>query len=308
MKENGKMAPAPARNQPSSLFTLLTGWVQQGVESFFATQRILVDLAMRQNLSAMKSLREALSHPEHSPMAILTEVAAEGTNTFIEAQRILLELAQRQTDIVLNGTKERVAGSTPAAAMTDMVHRSINTFITMQEDFLTLASKQATTWLHAMKAGKPYDGNQLIEVAREAMDKFVHTQKKFLDIIAEETSRATSGKPMRDGQRKKTDISKMAREAANAFMEAQKKLLDVAGQQMNVNLQAASRTMEMLKPFRLPLMNMTGEGVKSFVDAEKALIDSMMKRNRPAPMPVRPRKPAARTRKAPRARAQAAAV
>ena len=38
MKENGHPIPS----NPSSLFTLVTGWMQQGVESFFATQRILV--------------------------------------------------------------------------------------------------------------------------------------------------------------------------------------------------------------------------------------------------------------------------
>jgi hypothetical protein len=35
---------APATyERPSSFVSLLSGWVQQGVESFFATQRILVD-------------------------------------------------------------------------------------------------------------------------------------------------------------------------------------------------------------------------------------------------------------------------
>jgi hypothetical protein len=47
---------------------------------------------------------------------------------------------------------------------------------------------------------------------------------------------------------------------------------------MNVNLKAATRTLEMIKPFRLlPMANITGEGVKKFVDAEKAMIDSMIK-------------------------------
>ena len=32
----------------SSFVSLLSGWAQQGVQSFFATQRILMDLAMRQ--------------------------------------------------------------------------------------------------------------------------------------------------------------------------------------------------------------------------------------------------------------------
>ena len=47
---------------------------------------------------------------------------------------------------------------------------------------------------------------------------------------------------------------------------------------MNVNLKAATRTMELLSPMRLmPMANLTGEGVKSFVNAEKTLIESMVK-------------------------------
>ncbi len=281
---------------PSSFFTLVTGWMQQGVESFFATQRILVDLAMRQNLNLMKTLRDDLSDPKRSPMIMLTELAAEGTNTFIETQRVLLDLAHHETEIVMGGIKERVHESAPATAMTELVRRSMGTFIAMQQDFLTTASKQANHWLQAVKAGKPYDGEAMIEMAREAMDHFVHAQKKFLDVIAEETSNATRERPTKNGKMKKTDISKLAHEAANAYLEAQKKLLDVAGRQMNVNLQVAGRALEMVKPFRLPLAALTGEGLRTFVDAEKTLLDNMMKRN-PAPRTKAPRKTARRTRK-----------
>ena len=37
----------------SSFISLLSGWAQQGVQSYFATQRILLDLAMRQNASVI---------------------------------------------------------------------------------------------------------------------------------------------------------------------------------------------------------------------------------------------------------------
>jgi hypothetical protein len=299
MKENARPTPSAPHTNPSSFFTLVTGWMQQGVESFFATQRILVDLAMRQNINMMKTLRDDFSSPETSPVTLMTELAAEGTTTFIEAQRILLELAQIETDIMMNGVKERVSGSAPAVAMTDMVRRSVGTFLTMQQDFLKMATKQTNHWLHAVKSGKGYDGDVMIEMAKEAMDHFVHAQKKFLDVIEEETQRVMSDKAAKNGAIKKTELSKLAREAANAFLDAQKKLLDVAGQHMNTNLQVAGRAMKMLKPLRLPLASLTGEGVKNFVDAEKALIDNMMKRNRPMPTP-RPkgrRKPARKTSK-----------
>lgn len=296
MKENSR--PAPSVANPSSFFTLMTGWMQQGVESFFATQRILVDLAMRQNLSLMKTLREDLASPERSPLLMLTELAAEGTTTFLESQRILLDLAQRETEIVMGGVKERVGGSAPMTAMTEVVRRSMETFLAMQEEFLKLADKQANQWLHSVKSGKPFAGPNMIDLAREAMDHFVDAQKKFLDVIAEEAAYATSDKHAKRVPMKKTELPKLAREAANAFLEAQKKLLDVAGEQMNTNLQLAGRSMNIFKPLRLPIAALTGEGVKSFVEAEKALIDNMMKRGHPGtPRGKAHRKPAARARK-----------
>src|SRR5271166_4448567 len=105
----------------SSFVSLLSGWAQQGVQSFFATQRILLDLAMRQNANLMHSVRQQLSHPDHSPTAILSEVTAEGVSNFIEGQKVLLELGQKQNEILMSGVKERVGNWAPAEAVTDLL-------------------------------------------------------------------------------------------------------------------------------------------------------------------------------------------
>ena len=101
---------ATTHERPSSFVSLLSGWVQQGLESFFATQRILVDLATPEHGNAIKTIREGLSESEEkdTPVKILTEIAVEGTANFVEAQRILLDLAQQENEIVMNGVKERV--------------------------------------------------------------------------------------------------------------------------------------------------------------------------------------------------------
>ncbi|MBZ5572970.1 MAG: hypothetical protein LAO09_13955 [Acidobacteriia bacterium] len=277
MRKQSKPGHSPQYGPPTFI-SLLTGWVQQGVESFFATQRILVDVAMRQNVVATKTMRDGIFDPEHSPVAILTELAMEGTSSFVEAQKILLNLAQQENEIMMNGGKERLAGSMRAMALTDLVRRSLDTFIRMQQDFLATTSKQTMHWLEAVKAGKGYQNTHLADLAREGMDTFVQAQKKFLDVIAQESARATSGKHDQVKTMKKTELSKLASEATNAFIDAQKKLLDVVGRQTNVNLKMATKTMGLLSPARLmPMANLTGEGVKSFVSAEKALIESMIK-------------------------------
>lgn len=276
--------------RPSTFVSLLSGWVQQAMESFFATQRILIDVAMRQNTSTMKAMRDSLSHPDHSPSSLLTELAVEGTSNFIEAQRILLDLANKENEIIMDGIKERVHASKPATAMANVMRRTVDNFVGMQQEFLTIASKQTEGWLHDTKTGKRYDSNRLIEAAREGMENFVQTQKKLLDVISEETTRVTSKGERTAKTATRTDLTELARESVNALVEAQKKLLDVAAQQMKTNLKMTTKATEMTMPMRLPISKLTGDGVKSFVDAEKALIDSMMKANQPKAKVVEVRK------------------
>ena len=265
----------------SSFVNLLSGWAQQGVQSFFATQRILLDLAMRQNASLMHSLRQQLSDVNHSPTAILSEVTDEGVSNFIEGQRVLLELGQKQNEILMNGIKDRVGEWPAAEAVTDLLRRSVEIFVHMQEEFLKIAGKQTHTWVESAKAGKPFQGEQLVDLAREAMDNFVKAQKHFMDVIAEETAKATGGKHTNGVRKaKKTELSQLARHATESFIDAQRKLVDVAGRQMNANVKTAGKTLELLRPFPfLPLAELTREGVKSYVDAQKELMEVMVKPN-----------------------------
>lgn len=249
------------------------------MQSFFATQRILLDLAMRQNASIMHSVRQQLSDPHHSPTALIGEVAGEGVTNFIEAQKVLLELGQKQNEILMTGVKERVGDLPAAHAIADLLRRSVDTFVQMQQEFLKIAGKQTHTWLEAAKAGKPYQGEDLVEMARDGMEKFIRAQKQFMDVIADETARATGGKRTETTKKiKKTDDSTLAREATESFIAAQKKLVDLAGQQMNTNVQAAGKVIDLMKPFPfLPLGELTREGVRSYVDAQRELMDVMVK-------------------------------
>lgn len=278
MPRNGKPESSTVHIGDSSFVSLLSGWVQQGVENVFATQRILVDLAMTQNANAMNLVRGRFADPEFCPVAIASELAGEALSNFVEGQKLLLSLVQKEYEIVTTGVKERVAGYTPAVAATELAQRGFDSFIEMQQDVLKMASKQTHTWLTAVKDGKGFEGGNLVEMAREAMDTFVRTQKKFLDLIAEETTKATSGKESVK-KMKKTELTELAKEATETFIDAQKKLIDVAGKQVNVAMRAAGRTVNLVAPFPfIPIPDLTREGVKNFVSAEKALIDTVMHR------------------------------
>jgi len=279
MPKEVKAGHAKPHVPESTFVSLLSGWVQQGVENFLATQRILVDLAMRQNSGVVNFVRERVADPTYCPVALVTEVVGEGMSNFIEGQKLLLNLAKQEYDIVAHGVKERVGDFAPAVAVTDLVHRSVNTFVEMHQEFLKNASKQTHAWLAAVKAGKTYDPEGLVEMARDSFDTFVRTQKKFLDVVSEETTRATGGNGAK--KVKKTEVVELAQQATDSFIDAQKKLIDLAGKQVSVSLKAAGRTLGMVAPFSVnPLPEITRAGVKTFVDTEKALIDTVTKREK----------------------------
>jgi hypothetical protein len=261
-----------------SFVTLLSSWAQQGVQSFFATQRILLDLAMRQNASVMQSVRQQLTDPQHSPAAILGEVAGEGVTNFIEGQKVLLELGLRQHELLMSGVKERV-GDPRATHAVDLLRRSVETFIHMQQEFLKIAGKQTHAWVEAAKAGKPYQTELLAGLAREGVENFVKAQKQFMDVIAEETAKVIGSKHSNGFKKiKKTELAALARQATESFIDSQRKLVVLARQQMNANLKTAGKVPELLKPFPfVPFTELTREGVKSYVDAQKALMNVMVK-------------------------------
>src|ERR1700690_305782 len=207
----------------SSFVSVVSGWAQQGVQSFFATQRVLLDLAMRQNANVMQALRQQLTDPHHSPTALLSEVAGEGMTNFIEGQKVLLDLGKQQNEILMTAVKDRVGAQPAAHAITDLLRRSVETFIHMQEEFLKIAGKQTHSWVEAAKAGKPYQSELLAELAREGMESFVKAQKQFMDVVAEETAKATGAKHSNGAKKmKKTELAALARQATESFIDAQR--------------------------------------------------------------------------------------
>lgn len=273
-----KTDAARTHHGESSFVSILSGWAQQGVQGFFATQRILLDLAMKQNAAVMHAVRQQLTDPRHSPTAILSDMAGEGVNNFIEGQKVLLTLGKEQNEILMAGVKERLGAIPSAYVLTDLLQRTIETFIDMQSEFLKIAGKQTHVWVEAAKSGKPYQPEHVVDLAREGLETFVKAQKQFLDVIVDETAKATGGKKGEPKKMKKAEVAELARKATESFIEAQKKLVDLAGKQMNENVKTAGKTFELIRPFPfLPVAELTREGVKSYVDAQRALMDAVVK-------------------------------
>ena len=175
--------------------------------------------------------------------------------------------------------------------MVKRLRRGIDTLLQMQQEFLTIANKHVQTRIEEQRPARSRMAPAWsMPPAMPWKTSSAPRRNSWMSIVEEESK--PKGGRAEDGK-KKTEMSALAREAASAFIDAQKSLLDLAGQQVNVNLQAASRVADMTKVLRLnPFPTITGEGVKSFVDAEKAVLDSLMK---PTKSPAKPASAAKRT-------------
>ncbi len=273
-----KTVPAQA---PSPI-SMLAGWLRQGTENFFASQRIVTDLVMRQNAHTISAFQERLTEARKIAGTALTEMTGEGISNFIAAERVLLNLAQRENEIVTTVVKERIGGPAPVAAVTDLFSRGIDTVIGMQQHFLTLAARQTDEWIDATKSGEPFEAIHLTDFARESVETFVRSQKKFLDVLAEETAIATGKQTNGNGKghaaSKKTELTELARQSGEAYIDAQKKLLDVAVQQLKVNAKTVREAFRAMNPLPVEtlgeLAKHTAEGL---VESQQALLDQMVK-------------------------------
>src|ERR1035437_7098488 len=95
--------------EPTSI-SMFAGWLRQGTESFFASQRILMDLVARQNAHTLSAFQERLAEARKIASTAVTEMAGEGISNFIAAQRVLLNLAQRENEIFTTVVKARGGG------------------------------------------------------------------------------------------------------------------------------------------------------------------------------------------------------
>jgi hypothetical protein len=293
--------------EPSSI-SMLAGWLRQGTESFFASQRILMDLVARQNAHTVSAFQERLGEARKIASTAVTEMAGEGISNFIAAQRVLLNLAQRENEIFTTVVKERIGGPPPVAAVTDLFSRGIDTVIGMQQHFLTMAARQTDEWIDATKSGTPFDGIHLTALARESMETFVRSQKKFLDVLAEETAHATGKETNGKPHVKKTELTELARQSAEAYIDAQKKLLDVATQQLKVNAKTAREAIGAMNVLPAETLGeLAKHTVAGLVESEQELLDVVIKQARKAPIAhAEPKVHAAKAHPKPKKRAAGA--
>jgi hypothetical protein len=260
---------------------VLTGWARQGVQSFIAAQKILMDLAAQENALLIGMVREGLSKPGGRIGTSVADMAEKGMENLTAAGKILLDLAADETALAVDGLKEGLRLPAPAETLAEVARHRVGTLIEMQKNLLTATAEQA----HAAAESYREKGNlaaaaHVAELARRGIEEFVQSEKKFLDLAAQEISAATKEekRPHKPPRRRLEVLTEVTRESAEKCLHAQKKLFDLAIEQLEQSTNAGRQRQPVArKEGRSPFGELTDKSMKNFVAAEKSLLDLAVK-------------------------------
>jgi len=275
--------PAREKKEPQETSpSFMPGWARQGVQSFVAAQKIIMDLAAQENALLIGLLRERLSKPGGQLGASMAGITEQGVKNLTEAGKILLDLAADETALAVEGVKEGLRLPAPAAAMAEVVRHRVGTFVEMQKNLLDATAEQAHAVAKSLREGEnPWSSVHFAELARRGFEGFVESEKKFLELAAEEVSAATKGEK-RAGKAPKERLEVLtnaARQGAEKYVETQKKLIDLAIEQLEETAKASREHREGARKEMLSSWGeLTEKSVHNLVTAEKSLLQLATKR------------------------------
>jgi len=276
-------APSPAAR--------LAGWARQGIESFVAAQKILLDLTAQENALVIGMVRERISNPRHRPDTAVIKFADKGVENITSVGKILLDFAAGETALVADGITSVLPLPPVAGTVANVVRHRIDTLVDMQKNLLDAVAEQTHAVAESYEEGNGLKAAaNVVELARRGIVDFVDTEKKFLDLAAEEvTAKPAARKAPRDRAKVLTDLAK---EGVDKYIDAQKKLLNFAIHQLEAEAKPAAEEEEPQTSFA----ELTQKSVHNFVNAQKSLMDLAMKPIRSA-APERAKKAAHRPRR-----------
>lgn len=255
----------------------LAVWARQGIESFVAAQKILLDLTAQQNSLLIGMIRERLSEPGFQPGMALARMADKGVENFTTAGKILLDFAAGETGLMVDGVKKGLKLPAAVGGAAELFRHRVETLIGLQKRLLDAAAEQTHVATESYREGKGLRALEgVTEFARRGMEDFVETEKEFLDLATEEVSTALrGGKEAREPGDRSKIVSKLAREGVEKYIDAQKKLLELAIQQFEAKGEVERP--EARKKARTSFAELTEKSVHNIVAAQKSLMDLAIK-------------------------------
>lgn len=275
----------------------LMNWTRQGIETFVAAQSILLDLTAQQNALMLGVIRERVITPRLDPVAAVAGMADKAVAGVTSAGKIMLDLAAGESALAVNGVKDVLRLSPVVGTVADVVGHRVDTLLEMYKHVLETAAEQTHAAVESYHEGHGLGvAEHVSQFARRSIEGLIETEKKFLDLVAEEATAVADGeKETRKPARARVKIlTQIARDGADQLLDAEKKLFELAISQFDRESKSASQEEVEMEP-RTPWAVVTQRGVQNFVTAQKSLLDlaaKPVKAHRAAAAPKARKRPA----------------
>src|SRR5581483_4822069 len=119
---------AEARSAPVTILTEMAG---EGISNFIAGQRVLLQLAQRENEIVMTGVKDRVPF---APLGAVTDIIRQGVETLIDMQQHFLTTAAKQADLWIDAAKEGKPFEGKQA--NELVREAMESFIRSQKKFL----------------------------------------------------------------------------------------------------------------------------------------------------------------------------
>jgi len=257
--------------------SLPVAWARQGIQSFVAAQKILMDFAAQENALLVGAVREKLGDTEFRPLTSMVEIAETGVKNLTNVAKTLLDLAAGETTLIAGGAKEALRLPASAGTLAALISHRVETIVEMQKHLLDDTAHQAQSLAESYRRGKrllPVD--KLAELGRHGVEAFVENEKKFLDLAVQEIGAATKGDKRTHGasRDRMKILTEVAREGAEKYIETQRKLLNQLEASTKPNHERKGLSP---KTSRASWGELAENSVKNLITAEKSLLDLAMK-------------------------------
>jgi hypothetical protein len=284
---------------------MIVRWTRQAVQSFVAAQKILMELTAQQNALVIGLVREQVKRRRGRPGKSLARMAGRSVTGVTGAGKVLLDLAEGETTVVVEGMKDGLRLSAVGGMIANLVRHRVDALLDLVKHLLDAVADQISAIVDSYGNDEALmAGSRMKQLARTALERFVETEKKFLDAVALEVRSVTE--PGRAGRKAVPDrskvLTKLAKQSVDQFIEAQKKLAALAIEQIEAaseteeeRVEAAKAAEEAKAELRATLAELTQKSVENLVSAQKSLLDLAIKPAGATAMPAR-RTPAKRGR------------
>jgi hypothetical protein len=256
-------------NTGAGSWSVFADTVRQGVDTFAATQKMFLDIAVQQNTMLMGFVQQSLGNgvtPE------IIDLAGKTAHTFLQSQTMMLDLAVEQTQLGI-GLLKRMAGNSAGSLNTefwDMLEKGVITFAAAQKRLLEYASQQADAMVKAGREGNSATSiplSQMAGLAQQAAQALA--PKELLDLLTkaqQQTQRLFKDPPSGDPAE---HFLNLARQSFEDYMDLQLKLSEQAARLMD-DWARAWQAGNAWQP-SVTFEDLARQGVEAFVKAQSEI-------------------------------------